>query len=162
MVDLEKIKNNICTKKECYSKGQPHRHQRPECKLHPYCLVDPLTADMPIHTRLPQPLPVPLEEGKEIGSLTKSFLRGVEQKRFGETGPQKKGTITMPTEYSLDHYMAQQWNLDVDAMPGALPERWAAVERLFKAYSRRKVGTTQHKPSSKPTLQKKLNQWQKA
>ena len=53
MVDLEKIKNNICTNKQCYSQGQPHRHQRAECKTHPYCLIDPLTEVMPIHMRLP-------------------------------------------------------------------------------------------------------------
>ena len=78
MVDLEKIKKHTCTNKECYSNGQPHRHQRDECKLHPYCLIDPLTEQMPVQMRVPQPLPVPLEEGKEGGSLTKSFLNGYE------------------------------------------------------------------------------------
>ena len=56
-----------------------------------------------------------------------SYLDGVDNKRFGETGPLTENTRVIPTQYSLDHYWAQQWNLDIDNMPGNLPEKLEAV-----------------------------------
>ena len=70
--------------------------------------------------------------------------------------------MTLPTQLSLDHYWAQQWNLDVDKMPGTLPPELADVQRLFSSYSRKGIPRVSMKPSSKPTLQKKLSQWNKA
>ena len=69
--------------------------------------------------------------------------------------------MTVVTKYSLDQYWAQQWNLDIDNMPGTLPEERNQVQKLFQNYSRRGI-QKKVKPSSKPTLTKKLTQWDKA
>ena len=55
-VDLNLIKENICTKKTCYttgSAGKPHRHQIGQCKEHPYCLDDAIAEQIPTFSRLP-------------------------------------------------------------------------------------------------------------
>ena len=59
--------------------------------------------------------------------LAKQYMKNVEQQHFAETGPQAEGTRTVPTQYSLDHYLAQQWNLDLDNLPRSLPDELEKV-----------------------------------
>lgn len=47
-------------------------------------------------------MPVPSHDMERL----QSYLMDVENKKFGETGPQLAGTRTVPTQYSLDHYLA--------------------------------------------------------
>ena len=70
----------------------------------------------------------------------REFLEEVERGEYGESGPQKPGTRTIVTQYSLDHYMAQQWNLEVDNFPASLPDHLKAVQDMFTNYNRRAVG----------------------
>jgi len=112
----------------------------------------------PVEASVPIPLPLGVH-GHEVADM---FLEGVEKKEFGETGPQKPGTRTVPTQYSLDHYIAQQWNLDVDNMPHSLPENLAIVAKRFNSYIRRGVQQVKIKANPKPTLKKKIGQWASA
>ena len=79
--------------------------------------------------RVPYPLPWTgnSNEYMSMPKTDKEFLNRVGQNSYGETGLQKEGTKTVLDQYSLDHYMAQQWNLDVDNMPGTMPEQLSAV-----------------------------------
>ena len=72
---------------------------------------------IPIENNLPLPLP-----SHALGLETGTFAKDVEEGKFAETGPVQPGTKIVPTKYSLDHYMAQQWNLDVDKMPVSVPD----------------------------------------
>ena len=46
---------------------------------------------------------------------------------------------TVVTQYSLDHYWAQQWNLNIDDFPASLPESLMTVQKLFYNYGKRGV-----------------------
>ena len=70
-------------KKECFANGNPHRHRRTECKLHPYCVVDPLDENIKTKDRVPLPIPIPPHDK----ALLKSYFEGVDAGKFGETGP---------------------------------------------------------------------------
>lgn len=56
--------------------------------------------------------------------------------------------------------MAQQWNLDIDNMPGTMPEALSAVQKRFNSYSRKGIQAVKINQGGKPTLQKKFNEWE--
>ena len=72
-----------------------------------------------------------------------------------------KDCKTVVTQYSLDHYWSQMWNLDIDHMPNSLPdkEKFTAVRNLFHGYSRRGTSSMQMQVGAKETLQKKMRSW---
>jgi len=47
-------------------------------------------------------------------------------------------------------------------MPGNLPDKWEKVQKMFQNYSRRAIPKKAKKTGGKPTLQKKLAQWEQA
>ena len=59
----------------------------------------------------------------------------------------------------MDHYLAQQWNLDVDNMPASMPDKFEKAQKMFINYSRRGFGSQTVKGATKQTLAKKLKQW---
>ena len=97
------------------------------CKEHPYCIDENLTAEVPVKNYVPLPIPVPSYDPNGDTVHTTKFLQGVAENKFCYTGAQKEGTKTIPTQKSLDHYIAQQWNLDIDNMPNLLPD---SMERV--------------------------------
>ena len=79
------------------------------------------------------------DQAMKFGARTQGFLRKVEEGFYGETGPQKPGTKTVASQYSLDHYLAQQWNLDIDNMPYTLPEELSKVQKRFSSQLRQGI-----------------------
>ena len=73
--------------------------------------------------------------GASNNKAVKEFMRGVDEGVFGETGVQKEGTMTVASQYSLDHYWAQQWNLDIDNLPHSLHDYPEKVQKMFKGYN---------------------------
>lgn len=78
---------------------------------------------------------------------------------FAETGPQHPDRKTIVTQKSLDHYWAQQWNLDIEHFPASLPEPLLPVQKLFYRYAKRGVAMNNVTGGAKATLAKKLRQW---
>ena len=68
---------------------------------------------------------------------------------------------TVVTQYSLDHYLAQQWNLDIEKFPNTLPASMETVKKMFHHYSYRDGEKTQLKGATKATYAKKLKEWTK-
>ena len=93
--------------------------------MHPYCVTTALESNAPVHTRLPAPLPINHKK------FIEEHIREIEDGKFGETGPQLPGTKTVVTQESLDNYWAQQWCLNVDKMPGSLPDSLKTVQDMF-------------------------------
>ena len=114
--------------------------------------------EIPFWIGLPQPLPKQTEDRER-----NDFLKGVEKGLFGETGPVKPGMRTIVTQKSLDHYMAQQWNLDIDNFPASLPYTPAleAVKRMYHHYSFKANENMTIKGGNKQTLTKKMKEWTK-
>ena len=63
------------------------------------------------------------------------------------------------TQYSLDHYWTQQFNLDVDNFPHSLPDKYNSIYKLFSHNNKVKDEKMTIKSGSKQTLAKKMKQW---
>ena len=62
------------------------------------------------------------------------FLRGVENNRYGETGHQRAETKTVVDQYSLDHYLGQQWNVDIDNIHSSMNEATGTMVRIPRRF----------------------------
>ena len=112
-------------------------------------MVQLMEEQEPIHTRVPQPLPI-----SQQNKARQQFLDNVDAGVFGETGRQQEGTMTVATQYSLDHYWAQQWNLDLENLPHSLHEYPDKVQKMFKSYNRRGHEKQMISVGSKQTLKR--------
>lgn len=69
------------------------------CKDHEFCVPIAEAERIPVEMRVPYPLPttVSMQESMGVPSARSQFLKGFDENTYGETGPQKKGTKTVPT-----------------------------------------------------------------
>jgi hypothetical protein len=73
---------------------------------------------LPINVKQAQdmfPLPIPLH------IPNKQFIKIHENKQFAETGALTEGTKVVVTDFSLNHYLAQQYNLHLEKYPKSNP-----------------------------------------
>ena len=68
----------VCQNPRCNTRGrpgEPHMHHTKGCLEHATCIVDQPEEEIPLFTKLPEPLPVPSELGADRNK--NSFVKGV-------------------------------------------------------------------------------------
>jgi len=131
---LDHSKLNYCKFEDCQQKHiGPHSHQLDQCKRHGFCEMESAVIETDLDNTIPLGY-IDKDAGFKIAKERREWVKMVVENRelHNLTAQGKKMRVT---EYSLDHWFAQTFGLDITNMPAYRPNH--IEKKIFDALKKK-------------------------